>query len=121
MNSETLFNRLKILHDENGSLVDRTANRDFSTHTITATVDSLGSFVVVEDIDSALPTITGHITDSLGQDVKDVVLTLAGPDVQSTTTDTAGNYSFVNLALGSQYAVIPLPSNFSLSPRQCQL
>ena len=116
VNSETLFNRLKILHDENGSLVDRTANRDFSTHTITATVDALGSFVVVQDIDTALPVISGHITDSLGHDVKDVVLTLAGPDVQSTTSDTDGNYSFVNLTLGGQYSVIPLPANFTLSP-----
>jgi Calx-beta domain/Carboxypeptidase regulatory-like domain len=115
-NTQSLFNRLKILHDENGSFVDRTSNSNFATHKLTATADGVGTFIVVQDVDNALPSISGHITDTLGHDVKGVVLTLAGPDVQSTTSDAAGNYSLVNLALGSPYTVIPLTSDFSLTP-----
>ncbi len=40
------FADLRVLHGENGVLVDRTTSSDFTTRTICATVDSLSPFVV---------------------------------------------------------------------------
>jgi hypothetical protein len=41
------FSQFRILHSENGSLVDRTSSQDFATKTICATVNSLSPFVLV--------------------------------------------------------------------------
>jgi hypothetical protein len=44
------FVLLRVLHGENGSLVDRTSSSDFATRTICATVDSLSPFVLARQI-----------------------------------------------------------------------
>jgi len=42
----TIFGQLRIVHRENGSLIDRTASQDFSTKMICASVSSLSPFLV---------------------------------------------------------------------------
>ena len=44
------FASLRVLHGENGSLVDRTSSSDFATRTICGTVDSLSPFVLARQI-----------------------------------------------------------------------
>ena len=43
---QTTFANLKVLHGENGVLVDRTSSHDFSTKMVCATVPSLSPFVI---------------------------------------------------------------------------
>jgi hypothetical protein len=42
----TIFSQLRMLHKENGSLVDRTSSQDFATKMICANVNSLSPFVL---------------------------------------------------------------------------
>jgi len=42
----SLFSRVRVLHGENGTLVDRTTSQDFTTKTVCGTVDSLSPFAV---------------------------------------------------------------------------
>ena len=43
---ETIFSQLRILHHENGRLVERTASYDFTTKMVCASVNSLSPFVL---------------------------------------------------------------------------
>jgi hypothetical protein len=61
---------------------------------------------------SALPaTLSGKVTDQSGAGVAGVLITLSGTDATGTafsltaTTDLNGNYSFSNVAAGSNYTV----------------
>lgn len=91
------FNRLSMLHGENGVMVDRTTSRDFANKLICGTVTSLSPFALGEVIDAGLPSITG-----------DANLT--------TTTDANGNYSFPNLPADGLYQVTPFVQATVLSP-----
>ncbi len=42
--TQSAFNRLSLMHNENGSLIDRTTSRNFTTRTICATTTSLSPF-----------------------------------------------------------------------------
>lgn len=53
------FAALRILHGENGVLVDRTVSSDYTTGTIVAEVGSLGSFVLARTTAPALGGISG--------------------------------------------------------------
>ena len=112
----TLFNALKVLHAENGQLVDRTVSRNFITRTICARTTSLSPFAVAEQIDDSLPSITGRITDHNGNGVSGLRLNLSGALEQSDTTDADGNYAFVNLDPGGDYAVAPAGPGYFLTP-----
>src|SRR5262249_31982875 len=43
----TIFSQLRLLHNENGTLVDRTSSQDFASKMICGTVTSLSKFVLV--------------------------------------------------------------------------
>jgi hypothetical protein len=45
------FAQLRVLHGENGALVDRTSSRDFSTGSVCATVSSLSPFVIARQLE----------------------------------------------------------------------
>jgi hypothetical protein len=45
------FAALRVLHGENGALVDRTTSHDFTTRTVCATVNSLSPFVIARSIE----------------------------------------------------------------------
>ena len=45
------FAQLRVLHGEDGVLVDRTSSHDFTTGTICAVVDSLSPFVIARSVD----------------------------------------------------------------------
>lgn len=44
------FNRLSILHNEGGTLIDRTSSRNYPIRTICAVVDSLSPFIVAQSL-----------------------------------------------------------------------
>ena len=70
----TVFGKLRILHEENGALVDRTSSQNFATKMICATVSSLSKFVLASSTvqqlellleESATPTTQVTALDAL--------------------------------------------------------
>src|ERR1700690_308132 len=60
-------------------------------------------------------TISGKVTNTAGQGVAGVVVTLAGKVSTSVTTDGTGNYAFSGLSAGS-YSVRPTKLSCVFSP-----
>lgn len=59
--------------------------------------------------------ISGKVADSAGTGVSGVTVALSGTGTGSTTTDSAGSYSFLSLANGS-YTVTPSKSGYTCTP-----
>ena len=59
-----VFASLRVLHGENGALVDRTTSREFATGTICAEVDSLSPFVIVVGARGAVQRLIKQVNDS---------------------------------------------------------
>ena len=75
-------------------------------------VNSIANFVATQTIVS----ISGKVTDANNAGLNNVMVELFKDGVSNSTvqTDSAGNYSFTNLAAGSNYAVTPT-GNFAPS------
>ena len=112
---ENAFNALSLMHNEGGVLVDRTTSRTFATRTICGTVTTLSPFVLAEQIDNALPSITGMIEDSNGNPLSDVIVQLTGTETRSTQTDISGIFTFVNLTESGNYNVQPTQVGYVFS------
>jgi uncharacterized repeat protein (TIGR01451 family) len=116
VSDETAFSRLRVMHNEGGTLVDRTTSTDFPTRKICARTSSLSPFAIAQAIDNSLPTITGHVADGNGVSLAGVNVGLSSSQNISTTTDADGNYTFVNLQAGENYTVIPFSVNYDFAP-----
>ncbi len=103
----TQFLNMTIRHGEGGSLVDRTISRDFSTKKICASVSSLSPFVLAEEIDTNLPSISGLILDNNGNPLSGVSVGLTGTEERQTQTNSDGTFKFVNLTPNGNYNVSP--------------
>jgi hypothetical protein len=101
------FNRLSMLHGENGVMVDRTTSRDFANKLICGTVTSLSPFALGEVIDAGLPSITGVVLDDQNAPLAGVSVDLTGSGSDSILTDSEGRFSFVNLQPAGNYNVSP--------------
>jgi hypothetical protein len=95
------------LHNENGVLINRTSSRNFATRTICAIVDSLSPFVVAEEIDATLPSISGLVLDPDDAPMAGVSVILSGSESRTTSTDSSGSFSFPNLIENGNYNVRP--------------
>jgi hypothetical protein len=107
IDSEAIFNKISIFHNENGVMVNRTSSRDFATKTICATVNSLSPFVLAEEIDASLPSITGLVLDDEGGPMVGVPVALSGTEAHTIVTGSDGLFSFVNLTANGSYNVRP--------------
>ncbi|HNU07753.1 MAG TPA: carboxypeptidase regulatory-like domain-containing protein, partial [Pyrinomonadaceae bacterium] len=103
--TQTAFNALSLMHNEGGVLVDRTSSRDFPSRTICGSVTTLSPFVVAEQVDALLPSITGYVADSGGSPISNVTVQLTGAEDRFTQTDADGFFTFVNLTEGESYTV----------------
>jgi hypothetical protein len=63
-----------------------------------------------------IPTysISGQITNN-GNPLANVIVSLSGSSASTTTTDTQGNYTFLNLTQGGSYTIIPTLTNFGFT------
>lgn len=109
----TNFSNLRILHGENGVLVDRTSSSDPETLTLCATVDTLSPFVLAQ---VQTVTLSGIIFDSTERGLGGVTVSLTGTQQAFTTTDNNGNYFFTVLS-GGTYTVTPSKINFLFQPQ----
>jgi len=101
------FDALKILHRENGVLVDRTISRDFATTTICARTQSLSPFALAAQIIPDSPAISGVVVDASDNPLSGVEMNLTGMESLTTQTDSNGVFNFVNLTAGGNYNVSP--------------
>ena len=109
------FAALRILHNEGGTLVDRTILSpdtpapDFATKTICARVNSLSPFVVAE---SLAPTAANVSVGGRVSDVKDnpisrawVSITNTNGETHSAMTNSFGYYRFNEVPVGQTYVI----------------
>jgi hypothetical protein len=78
VNDPARFNQLRLLHNENGSLVDRTSSRDFATRTICAVTNSLSPFAVAETLapTAASVSVSGRVLTPNGAGLRNAVVSL---------------------------------------------
>ncbi len=105
--TESAFNTLAFMHNENGILVDRTFTRVFASRVVCGVVDSLSPFALGEIIDPALASVNGLVIDQNGNPMRDFKVTLEGDEERFTTTAEDGTFSFSNLTPGGNYTVTP--------------
>jgi hypothetical protein len=101
------FTHTFLLHNENGVLVDRTTMRNFAILQICGQVASLSPFVVAEQVDPSLPSITGIGSGREWRSDDDVAVHLSGAEDRTTTTDVDGQFVFADLTEGANYNVQP--------------
>lgn len=61
-------------------------------------------------------TVSGRISDTAGNNLSDVTVTLDGTFNKTATTDAGGNYAFGNLYAGGNYSVTPTKTGYTFSP-----
>jgi hypothetical protein len=113
------FSNLKLLHNEGGTLVDRTSGQNFGSKIICANSPTLSPFVVAL---GAAPTaangvVSGRITDASGVPVAGAVVNLSGTQNRKFITDANGNYRFDNVETSGFYTVRPSRVMLSQSRR----
>jgi len=111
--TQTQFNQLRIMHNENGVLVDRTILApaspapNYATRTLCALTNSLSPFALAKVVDANLPRISGVVLNNNGNPMSGVALNLTGTESQVTQTGSDGAFNFVNLTMNGNYNVSP--------------
>jgi hypothetical protein len=114
------FSGLKILHNEDGVLVDRTTGQNFGAKIVCGSVSSLSPFVIGH---TATPTaangkVSGQILDGNGHPVEGAGIRMSGTQTRLTVTDANGNYHFDNVETNGFYTVVPSRANYTFNPAQ---
>lgn len=110
--TEPLFLQMKLLHGENGVLVDRTTNRftdGNGQRFVCGNVTSLSPFVLASSLapTAALVSVSGRATTADGSGIRNanVVLTDSGGSVRSAQTNSFGYFRFEDVAAGQTYVL----------------
>ncbi|MDX6385309.1 MAG: hypothetical protein QOK48_2882, partial [Blastocatellia bacterium] len=116
----SFFSGLKILHNEDGTLVDRTTGLNFASKLVCASVNSLSPFVVGHTVTptAANGNVAGQTLDSNGHPVEGAGIRMSGSQNRLTVTDANGNYHFDNVETNGFYTVVPSRANYSFNPAQ---
>lgn len=108
------FAGLRIMHNEGGSLVDRTIlppdapAPNFATKTICARVNSLSPFVVANAAPTAASvSIGGRVTDANGNGISKarVSITNQNGETRTVLTNPFGYYRFGEIPVGETYLI----------------
>lgn len=101
---------LRLLHGENGVLVDRTTNRytaESGTRYVCGVVDSLSPFLIAFNLTptSTNASVMGRVMTASGVGIRNAQVTLTGPGgaQRKMSTSAFGYYQFDNLTVGSPY------------------
>ncbi|HYG82473.1 MAG TPA: carboxypeptidase-like regulatory domain-containing protein [Pyrinomonadaceae bacterium] len=82
----------------------------FEQHCEGVPEDLLGTLYYRYTGSQSTKSISGRVTDSLGNPVANAKVALSGSKAATATTDAGGNYTFAKLLSGGNYRVIPTPS-----------
>ena len=112
------FTNLKLLHNEGGTLVDRTTGENFASKIICGNAPTLSPFVVAL---GNVPTaanglVSGRITDAGGEPIAGAVVNLTGTQTRKFITDVNGSYRFDDVETNGFYSVRPSLANYSFTP-----
>jgi len=115
------FAALRILHEENGALVDRTILSGpeaphYASRRLCARVGSLSPLHFAHALDPAQAIIQGTVVDASGKPVPLARLRLGSTSIREVLTDTAGHFVFGNLPQGADYTLYPDDTRFVFSP-----
>ena len=118
----TVFSKLKVLHSENGILVDKTISTDFVTRIICGQTASLSPFVIANGLapTAADVSISGRVlSGGGGKGVAQARVTLTGTNgvTRSVTTNSFGFYRFNGAAAGETYIVSVSHKNYTFAPQ----
>jgi Tol biopolymer transport system component len=103
--TQAAFNALSLLHNEGGTLVDRTTSRNFATRTVCGLVNSLSPFALGEAVNPGQPGISGLVRDVAGNPIGGASITLTGPETRTAVSDSNGLFAFVNLPAGASFTL----------------
>jgi Big-like domain-containing protein/lamin tail-like protein/Calx-beta domain-containing protein len=114
----TAFRMLKILHNEGGTLVDRTTGQDPINKIVCSNAPTLSPFVVAlgSTPTAEVAKVSGHIADADGRSVEGAAIRMNGTQNRLTITDGAGNYHFDGLEANGFYTITPTRANYVFSP-----
>ena len=113
------FANLKLLHNEGGTLLDRTTGQNFGSKIICgSSPTSLSPFVVAlgNTPTAANGVVSGKLTDLNGIAIAGAVVNLSGTQTRKFITDANGNYRFDNIDIAGFYTLTPSRANYSFSP-----
>jgi hypothetical protein len=112
------FQMLKLLHNEAGTLVDRTTGIDPLNKKVCGNAPTLSPFVVAlgSSPTAEVTNVSGHIADADGRPVEGATIRLNGMQSRVTITDAAGNYHFDGLDANGFYNLTPTRTNFVFAP-----
>ena len=122
--SQPLFLQMRLLHGENGVLVDRTTNRitdGNGQRSVCGVVSSLSPFVLASNVaaTAANSSIAGRITDSNNSGIARITITVLDTFTgitRSTTTNSFGFYKVDELATTHFYVVTARSKKFTFAP-----
>jgi len=125
INDATTFSRVRILHGENGQLVDRTILApdspapDFATRRVCARVQTLSTFITAL---APMPTaadiiVEGFVRRASGAPIVGAIVTLSGSVQATMVTDAGGHFRFT-VPAGGSYQVAVMANGFRFSPSQ---
>ncbi len=101
------FNSLKIMHAEDGVLINRTTSRDSVRREICATVESLAPFVIAQQLTPGEQTVSvaGRVVDSKGRAVRNASVSISDSNgiLQTSRTNGFGYYLFRTVAVENAY------------------
>ena len=114
------FSNLKLLHKENGILVDITTIENFGSKIICGRSNTLSPFVVAlgNTPTAASGVVSGRLTDPNGMPIAGAVLNLSGTQNRKFISDANGNYRFEDVETSGFYTVRPTRMNYSFSPAE---
>lgn len=123
----TQFNALRILHNEGGTLVDRTIRSpdspapNFAIKTICANVSSLSPFVVAENVapTAADLSVSGRVLTPEGRGLSNATVYLTDSDgvMRYVRSNTFGYYRFDEIEAGQTVLMGVRSKRFSFEPR----
>ncbi len=112
------LSRLRVLHGEGDTLVDRTTNRSAPPRFVCSTVTSFSPFVLAEVGADTTPHIEGRVREASGAPLANLTITLTGtPEARTVQTDANGDFRFTGLQdTGANYTVTPAPAGRTFAP-----
>ncbi len=107
INDATAFGKLKVLHSEGGTLIDKTISIDFAALVVCGRTATLSPFVIASGLapTAAGTTAGGRVTEANGRGIFRVLVTMtdATGNQRQAFTNQLGYYNFADVAGGEVY------------------
>ena len=116
----TVFGKLKVLHSEGGTLVDKTITANFTTRSVCGRTASLSPFVIANGLapTAASVAVGGRVfAGNSGLAQARLTLTNSNGETRSVSTNSFGYYRFSGVAAGETYVLSVVHKRYTFAPR----